>query len=153
MRIARIGKKARERPVAINAASRPRALSPYLRDFTPEMLPLVQLAWLCVVDTEKLAIIQGSMRYAAPVFGTRKFVVIGLNYSDHAAEAGMPIPGEPVVFMKAVTSSTGPNGNAPISEGRVDRLGGRVRDRNRKHRPPRRTRERHGPGGGLCPGQ
>lgn len=114
MKIARIGERGRERPAAIDAASRPRALTSYLRDLTPEMLSPDQLAWLREVDVEKLPIIEGKVRYGVPIAGTRKFIAIGLNYSDHAEEAGMPIPSEPVVFMKAVTSIAGPDDDVPM---------------------------------------
>jgi 2-keto-4-pentenoate hydratase/2-oxohepta-3-ene-1,7-dioic acid hydratase in catechol pathway len=61
------------------------------------------------VKPETLPIVRGNPRLGVPYAGISKFVAIGLNYSDHAAESGMPIPSEPIIFMKATTSLTGPN--------------------------------------------
>jgi 5-carboxymethyl-2-hydroxymuconate isomerase len=80
-----------------------------VKDITGEVLSPAGLAKLAALDPASLPLVEGSPRYGAPVTGFSKFLAIGLNYADHAAESGMPIPSEPVVFMKANTCICGPN--------------------------------------------
>jgi 2-keto-4-pentenoate hydratase/2-oxohepta-3-ene-1,7-dioic acid hydratase in catechol pathway len=69
------------------------------------------------VDPDSLPLVDPAERIGVPFAGTRKFIAIGLNFTDHAAEAGMPIPTEPIVFMKAITSLAGPNDPVPLPRG------------------------------------
>jgi 2,4-didehydro-3-deoxy-L-rhamnonate hydrolase len=75
------------------------------------------LARLAAIDPAKLPAVPGSPRLGVPVAGTRKFIAIGLNYADHAAESKLPIPSEPVIFTKAVSCLQGPNDDVVLPKG------------------------------------
>jgi 2-keto-4-pentenoate hydratase/2-oxohepta-3-ene-1,7-dioic acid hydratase in catechol pathway len=77
----------------------------------------VRLAAVAALDPENLPLVDGTPRYGVPVAGTRKFIAIGLNYADHAAESNLPIPDEPVVFNKWVSCLQGPNDPVVIPRG------------------------------------
>ncbi|WP_219214173.1 fumarylacetoacetate hydrolase family protein [Variovorax boronicumulans] len=109
MKLARIGAPGREIPVLVDAQGAFRDLRRVVDDITPATLTDETLARLSAVDLSSLPVIEGEQRYGAPVAGVGKFIAIGLNYSDHAAEANMPIPKEPIVFSKATTCIQGPN--------------------------------------------
>ena len=80
-----------------------RDLSKHIKDIDPAQLGDAALASLRKIETASLPRVLGSPRLGCPVVGTPKFIAIGLNYADHALEAGMPIPKEPIVFMKATS--------------------------------------------------
>src|SRR5206468_6679650 len=86
-----------------------RDLSGQIRDLSGEACAPASLAKLASLDTSKLPAVDGKPRLGAPVTAISKFVAIGLNYSDHAKETGNPIPAEPIIFLKANTSLSGPN--------------------------------------------
>lgn len=109
MKLARIGDPGSERPVIVEQDGAFRDLSSVLKDITPEFLSDKALETLRSVDTSQLPLIKGNQRYGSPVAGVSKFIAIGLNYSDHAEEANMPVPKEPIVFSKATTCIQGPN--------------------------------------------
>lgn len=109
MKLARIGSPGRERPVIVDPDGALRDVSGLLKDITPEHLSDAALTTLRSIDTSQLPIVTGTPRYGPPVAGVGKFIAIGLNYSDHAAEANMPVPKEPIVFSKATTCIQGPN--------------------------------------------
>ena len=109
MKLLRFGDAGAEKPGALDEDGRIRDLSSHIQDFGPEQLDDATLARLASLDLKSLPAVPASIRRGPPVSNIRKVVCIGLNYSDHAAESGLPIPEEPVVFMKADTSVTGPN--------------------------------------------
>lgn len=117
MKLLRYGPKGQEKPGTLDAEGRIRDLSGVVADITPDQLWGEGLAALKAVDPETLPLVEGQPRYGVPVNGVRKFIAIGLNFADHAAESNLPIPTEPVVFTKAVSCLTGPNDNVIIPRG------------------------------------
>ncbi|MGN6124625.1 MAG: fumarylacetoacetate hydrolase family protein [Sphingomonas oligoaromativorans] len=104
MKLCRYGPRGSEKPGAVDADSRIRDLSGLVDDITPATLAKARAA-----DIASLPVVEGSPRYGVPVKGIGKIVAIGLNYEDHAKESNLPIPTEPVMFMKALSALTGPN--------------------------------------------
>ena len=117
MKLLRYGPKGEERPGLLDAAGRIRDLSDRLPDITPETLVSDRLARLSAMDPEEFPAVGGSPRLGAPVAGVGKIVAIGLNYADHAAEAGMALPDEPIIFTKAITSLSGPTDPVVLPKG------------------------------------
>lgn len=117
MKLLRYGPKGQEKPGTLDAEGRIRDLSGLVADITPDQLWGEGLAALKAVDPETLPLVEGAPRYGVPVNGVRKFIAIGLNFADHAAESNLPIPAEPVVFTKAVSCLTGPNDDVIIPRG------------------------------------
>ena len=109
MRLLRYGAPGREKPGLADADGNVRDLSKIITQIDDAMLAPRNLARLARVKPETLPIVRGNPRLGVPYAGISKFVAVGLNYSDHAAESGMPIPKEPILFMKATTSLCGPN--------------------------------------------
>ena len=117
MKLVRYGKPGKEKPGLIDANGKLRDLSAIIADMGPEQLGDAALARLRRLKTEKLPLVKGSPRLGSPVAGTRKFIAIGLNYADHAAESGLPIPREPIVFMKATSCIQGPTDPVTLPKG------------------------------------
>ncbi|MEG1029011.1 MAG: fumarylacetoacetate hydrolase family protein [Brevundimonas sp.] len=117
MKLLRYGPVGQEKPGALDAQGRIRDLSGVVADITPDQLWGEGLAALKAIDPETLPLVEGQPRYGVPVNGVRKFIAIGLNFADHAAESNLPIPAEPVVFTKAVSCLTGPNDTVVIPRG------------------------------------
>ena len=117
MKLVRYGKPGKEKPGLIDAEGKLRDLSAVITDMGPEQLSDAALAKLAKLKTDKLPLVKGSPRYGCPVTGIRKFVAIGLNYADHAAEAGLPVPAEPIVFMKATSCIQGPDDPVMLPKG------------------------------------
>jgi 2-keto-4-pentenoate hydratase/2-oxohepta-3-ene-1,7-dioic acid hydratase in catechol pathway len=117
MKLLRYGPTGHEKPGTLDAAGRIRDLSGVVADITPDQLWGEGLAALKAIDPETLPLVEGQPRYGVPVNGVRKFIAIGLNFADHAAESNLPIPAEPVVFTKAVSCLTGPNDTVVIPRG------------------------------------
>ena len=109
MKLCRYGKSGFEKPGMIDAEGRLRDLSKVVANIGPAELSPRGLKNLARVKPETLSIVAGNQRMGVPYVGIGKFVAIGLNYSDHAKEAGMAIPTEPIVFMKATTCINGPD--------------------------------------------
>jgi 2-keto-4-pentenoate hydratase/2-oxohepta-3-ene-1,7-dioic acid hydratase in catechol pathway len=109
MKLCRYGKNGFEKPGIIDGEGRLRDLSKIVENIGPNELSPRGLKMLAKIKPETLTVVANSPRLGVPFVGIGKFVAIGLNYSDHAKEAGMPIPAEPIVFMKATTSISGPN--------------------------------------------
>ena len=109
MKLCRYGKAGFEKPGMIDAEGRLRDLSKVIENIGPNELSPRGLKMLAKIKPETLAVVANNPRLGVPYVGIGKFVAIGLNYSDHAREAGMPIPTEPVVFSKATTCISGPN--------------------------------------------
>ena len=118
MKLLRHGPKGQEKPGLLDAEGRVRDLSALIADITPATLAPAGLAALRALDVSALPIVPLG-RLAVPWSGLGKFVAIGLNYADHAAEAGMPIPKEPVVFMKTTSCAVGANHPVVLPQGSV----------------------------------
>ena len=108
MRLCRYGKDGFEKPGMIDGEGRLRDLSKVIAGIGPNEISPRGLAMLSKVRPESLPVVSNSPRLGVPYVGIGKFIAIGLNYSDHAKEAGMPIPAEPIVFSKATTCISGP---------------------------------------------
>jgi len=119
MKLFRHGNPGFERAGALDAAGVKRDLSLLVPDITPDWLSPAKLAAIAAIDLSKLPAVPEGTRIGAPVGGARQFVAIGLNYRQHAAEAGMQIPKDPVVFNKAITCMQGPNDDVVWPEGSV----------------------------------
>ena len=117
MKLVRYGKPGKEKPGLIDAQGLLRDLSAVLADIGPTQLSDVALAKLQRLNPEKLPLVKGKPRLGSPVAGIGKFIAIGLNYADHAAESGMAIPAEPVVFMKATSCIQGANDPVMLPKG------------------------------------
>lgn len=117
MKLVRHGLPGREKPGLIDPQGRLRDLSAVVPDIGPDQLGDVALARLRKLKTVSLPLVEGSPRMGCPVAGIGKLVAIGLNYADHAAEAGMPIPAEPIVFMKATSCIQGPDDPVMLPKG------------------------------------
>ena len=117
MKLVRYGQIGKEKPGLIDAEGRLRDLSGVIADITPAQLSDKALAKLAKLKTDKLPLVKGKKRMGSPLAGVGKFVAIGLNYADHAHEAGMPIPKEPIVFMKATSCIQGPDDDVMLPKG------------------------------------
>ena len=117
MKLLRIGNKGKEKPAALDIDGKIRDLSDQIEDLNPDTLNFETLSKLQKLDLKNLKEISSNQRIGSCLTNPGKFVAIGLNYSDHAAETGQPVPTEPIVFMKATSSINGPNDNIEISEG------------------------------------
>ena len=122
MKLCRYGKAGYEKPGMIDAEGRLRDLSKVVDNIGPNEISPRGLKMLSRVKAESLPVVNGSPRFGVPYIGIGKFVAIGLNYSDHAKEAGLPIPPEPIVFMKATTCISGPSDDViqPKNSTRLD---------------------------------
>jgi 2-keto-4-pentenoate hydratase/2-oxohepta-3-ene-1,7-dioic acid hydratase in catechol pathway len=109
MKLCRFGKNGYEKPGMIDSQGTLRDLSGVIANIDQDTISPKGLAKLRKIRPESLPLVRTEPRLGVPYTGITKFVAIGLNYSDHAAEAGLPIPSEPVVFMKTTTSICGPN--------------------------------------------
>ena len=119
MKLLRYGRPGKEKPGMIDAQGQLRDLSGVIPDLGPAQLGDAALARLRRLKPAALPLVKGKPRIGAPVAGVGKFIAIGLNYADHAAEAGMPIPAEPVVFMKASSCIQGPYDPIMLPKGSV----------------------------------
>lgn len=118
MKLLRYGPKGEERPGLLDDAGGIRDLSDHLADIRPETLA-GGLGRLASLDPAGLPRVEGSPRLGCPVDGVGKIVAVGLNYADHAAEAGMQMPDEPILFSKATTALAGPNDPVTLPKGSV----------------------------------
>ena len=117
MKLVRYGKPGKEKPGLIDAAGKLRDLSKAVPDIGPDQLAPAALARIAKLNPDKLPLVRGNPRLGPPVTGVSKFIGVGLNYSDHAAEMNAPFPEEPVVFMKAISSIQGPNDDVMLPQG------------------------------------
>ena len=119
MKLVRYGQPGKEKPGLIDAAGKLRDLSGVVSDIGPDQLSDKVLAKLAKLKTDKLPLVKGKPRMGCPVDNVRKFIAIGLNYADHAAESNLPVPKEPIVFMKTTSSIQGPNDDVMLPKGSV----------------------------------
>ncbi len=119
MKLLRYGPKGQEKPGLMDATGTIRDLSAHITDLTPDVLSPAGLAKIAAIDPASLPAVEGSPRYGVPINGVRKFIAVGLNFADHAAESNLPIPTEPVLFTKAISCLTGPNDPVMIPKGSV----------------------------------
>jgi len=117
MKLLRHGEPGREKPGLLDASGTIRDLSSVIGDIDADTLSDAALARLAGLDTGSMPAVDGSVRLGPCLAGTRMFLAIGLNYRDHAIEAGQPVPTEPILFMKAAASISGPNDDVPIAPG------------------------------------
>lgn len=114
MKLLRYGPPGAERPGALDADGQIRDLSMLVPDLTPEWMTPEKLAALRAIRLEQLPLVPAGVRLGAPLAAPRQFVAIGLNYRKHAEESRLPIPKEPIVFNKALTSIGGPNDDVSL---------------------------------------
>ena len=114
MKLLRYGDKGQERPALLDNNGQLRDLSAVVTDIAGETLSPQSIARLQDIDPSTLPLVEGSPRIGACVGQVGKFICIGLNYADHAAETGAAIPAEPVVFSKWTSAIVGPNDNVEI---------------------------------------
>ena len=114
MKLLRYGEKGQERPALLDNNGQLRDLSAVVTDIAGDTLSPQSIARLQEIDPSTLPLVQGSARIGACVGQVGKFICIGLNYADHAAETGAAIPAEPVVFNKWTSAIVGPNDNVEI---------------------------------------
>ena len=117
MKLIRYGKVGKEKPGLLDPEGILRDLSALVPDIGPDQLSAASLKKLARLKPEQLPRVKGHPRLGCPVAKIGKFIAIGLNYADHAAEAGMPLPKEPVVFMKANSCISGPNDPVMLPKG------------------------------------
>jgi 2-keto-4-pentenoate hydratase/2-oxohepta-3-ene-1,7-dioic acid hydratase in catechol pathway len=119
MKLLRFGEVGSERPGLLDADGTIRDLSAYVADIAGTALHPASLDMLSKLDPKSLPAVSGGPRIGACVAGTGKFICIGLNYSDHAAETGATVPPEPIIFMKASSAIVGPDDDVLIPRGSV----------------------------------
>jgi ureidoglycolate lyase len=119
MKLLRYGPAGQEKPGILDAAGAIRDLSGVVPDITGEVLSPAALAKIAAVDVNSLPKVAGNPRLGSPVTGMKNLICIGLNYADHAAETGAPIPKEPIVFLKSLNALQGPNDDVVIPRGSV----------------------------------
>jgi 2-keto-4-pentenoate hydratase/2-oxohepta-3-ene-1,7-dioic acid hydratase in catechol pathway len=117
MKLVRFGPAGKEKPGIIDKNGKIRDLSKVVKDINAEALSPAGLAKIKKANIDKLPLVKGSPRLGSCVTKPANFIAIGLNYADHAAEAGMQVPPEPVIFNKAPSCICGPNDNTIIPKG------------------------------------
>ncbi len=116
MKLLRAGVKGKEKPAVLDKNGKIRDISSHIKDLNPDSLNFETINKLNDINFENLPELSSSERIASCITNPGKFVAIGLNYSDHAAETGAKPPSEPIVFMKATSSINGPNDDIEISK-------------------------------------
>lgn len=119
MKLVRYGQPGQEKPGLIDAQGALRDLSGAVGDIDAAAIAPAALARLARLDAASLPRVDGAVRYGCPVNGVGKIVCVGLNYADHAAESGLPVPAEPVLFLKPSSSLSGPDDPVIIPRGSV----------------------------------
>ncbi|CDX34015.1 Ureidoglycolate lyase [Mesorhizobium sp. SOD10] len=119
MKLLRYGEAGSEKPGLLDADGDIRDLSAHVADIAGTALHPASLEMLSRLDPKSLPVVSGKPRLGACVAGTGKFICIGLNYSDHAAETGATVPPEPIIFMKASSAIVGPDDDVLIPRGSV----------------------------------
>ncbi len=119
MKLLRYGEPGAEKPGIVDASGAIRDLSGQVGDIAGDVLTSAGLAKLAGVDAAALPLVEGNPRIGPCVGDVGKFICIGLNYSDHAAETGLPVPEEPILFFKATSAICGPDDEVLIPRGSV----------------------------------
>ncbi|MEA1651306.1 fumarylacetoacetate hydrolase family protein [Nitrospirillum sp. BR 11164] len=119
MKLLRYGPVGQEKPGLLDAAGQIRDLSGHVADIGPAQLSAEGLAALAALDIASLPVVSGSPRLGVPYTGIAKFLAVGLNYADHAAESNLPLPKEPVLFTKAISCLNGPNDDVVLPKDSV----------------------------------
>ena len=117
MKLVRYGEAGKEKPGIIDAQGGIRDLSGVVKDIDGSTVSAEGIAKLRAVSIESLPKVSGTPRLGSPIANVPKLICIGLNYADHAKESNLPIPAEPVVFMKAISAITGPNDEVKLPKG------------------------------------
>ena len=117
MKLLRVGQKGKEKPAVLDKEGKIRDISSHVSDLNPESVNFETISKLKNVDFSSLPELSSSERIGSCIAKPGKFVAIGLNYSDHAAETGAEVPSEPIMFMKATSSINGPNDDIEIISG------------------------------------
>ena len=117
MKLLRVGNKGNEKPAILDSEGKIRDISSHINDLNPENLNFETFSKIHSADLSKLPELSSNERVGSCITSPGKFVAIGLNYSDHAAEVGAEIPKEPIMFMKATSSICGPNDDIEIVSG------------------------------------
>ena len=117
MKLLRVGSKGKEKPGILDQEGKIRDISSHISDLNPENLNFTTISKIQGLDLSSLPELSPSERVGSCIAKPGKFVAIGLNYSDHAAETGAKVPSEPIMFMKATSSICGPNDNVEIVSG------------------------------------
>ena len=119
MKLVRYGAPGQEKPGLLDAAGQVRDLSAHVADIAGPVLSSEGLEALRAIDPESLPLVEGEPRFGPCVGSVGKFLCIGLNYADHAAESGLTVPPEPVMFTKATSAIVGPDDDVAIPRGSV----------------------------------
>ncbi|MET0508972.1 MAG: fumarylacetoacetate hydrolase family protein, partial [Burkholderiaceae bacterium] len=119
MKLVRYGKPGKEKPGLIDSEGKLRSLDGLVSDIGPEVLVPKVLARLAKAKPAALPLVRGTPRLGCPISGATKFVAIGLNFADHAAESELPIPKEPIIFQKTLSSIQGPTDDVMLPKGSV----------------------------------
>jgi len=117
MKLLRVGQKGKEKPAVLDKEGKIRDISSYITDLSPDYVNFETVSKLQNADLSLLPELSSSERIGSCIAKPGKFVAIGLNYSDHAAETGAEVPSEPITFMKATSSINGPNDDIEIVSG------------------------------------
>lgn len=117
MKLVRYGRPGKEKPGLIDAEGALRDLSGIIADLGPDQLSDKALAKITKIAPSSLPLVRGNPRFGVPLANVGKFIAIGLNYADHAAETGAPKPVEPIVFMKASSCLCGPDDPIMLPKG------------------------------------
>jgi len=117
MKLVRYGRPGKEKPGLLDDEGRLRDLSGVIPDVDAAVLSDRALRKIAKIDTKTLPLVRGTPRLGVPVKGIGKFIGIGMNYSDHAAEIGAPIPSEPIMFTKAISCLSGPDDPIQLPKG------------------------------------
>ena len=114
MKLLRVGVKGEEKPAILDKDGKIRDISSHIKDLNPDFLNFETISKLKNIDVGSLPELSSNERIGSCITNPGKFVAIGLNFSDHAAESNLPVPSEPIMFMKATSSINGPNDNIEI---------------------------------------
>ena len=114
MKLLRVGVKGEEKPAILDKDGKIRDISSHIKDLNPDFLNFETISKLKNIDVGSLPELSSNERIGSCITKPGKFVAIGLNFSDHAAESNLPVPSEPIMFMKATSSINGPNDNIEI---------------------------------------
>ena len=117
MKLLRVGNKGKEKPGILDIDGKIRDISSHINDLNPENLNFESISKIQKINTSKLPELSSNERVGSCITSPGKFVAIGLNYSDHAAEVGADTPKEPIMFMKATSSICGPNDDIELVVG------------------------------------